>query len=66
MSVAKKCDICGSLYELYNKKFSEKNWNAIQLFNRDENDSYFSHPIRDICPKCQEELMKTVERLKGE
>lgn len=66
MSVAKKCDICGSLYELYNKRDSETNWNALILLNRSENDNHFSHPIRDICPKCQKEIMKTIKRLKGE
>lgn len=66
MAVAKKCDICGALYELYNMKNSEKNWNAVQFYNRDMVDSHFSHGIKDICPDCQKAIGEVVEKLKGE
>lgn len=66
MSVAKKCDICGALYELYNIKNSEKNWNAIRFYNRDWNDRHFQHGILDICPECQKAISDLMKVRKGE
>lgn len=66
MAVAKKCDVCGKLYELYNMKKSAKNWNAIQFYNRDENNKYFCHGILDICPECQKAISDLMKARKGE
>lgn len=61
MAVAKKCDICGALYEIYNIKKSEKDWNSVQLYNKDAVNNYYSHGIRDICPECKAAIDKAVE-----
>lgn len=36
MADARKCDICGALYEIYNVEKSEKHWNSIGFFNLGE------------------------------
>lgn len=36
MAIAKKCDICGSFYENYNMKDSEKNPKGFMLVNLDD------------------------------
>ena len=46
MAAAKKCDICGKLYEEYNFKQSKYNFNGFMLLNIDYG------PTCDCCPKC--------------
>lgn len=56
MSIAKKCDRCGKLYEEYNIKKSETDTNGMMLLNIDNKMSYFSHKTMDLCPECMETL----------
>ena len=56
MSVAKKCDRCGKLYEEYNVKNDEKKANGISFLNIDSKEEAFGHAYHDLCPECMEEL----------
>lgn len=66
MAVAKKCDICGSFYENYNMKDSEKNPNGFMLVNLDDKRKYFVHNAKDCCPNCMASILAYIETLKGE
>lgn len=63
---AKKCDICGTLYESYNTK---QNCNAINGYipiNLDDDGRYYSHGEKDLCPECLDAFTKLAKELKGE
>lgn len=52
MSIARKCDMCGKLYEEYNTEKDEKNPNGIMFLNIVTPGSYFKHGEIDCCPEC--------------
>lgn len=59
MSVCKKCDRCGSMYENYNyPKHDDENFNGI-LFAAitDTSDKYINHGLKDLCPECMKSFM---------
>ena len=56
MSIAKKCDRCGKMYDQYNVKDSEANPNGIRLLNIDGRQQCFSHKLIDLCPDCMKQL----------
>ena len=59
MSVCKKCDRCGSMYENYNyPKHDDENFNGI-LFAAitDTSDRYVSHGLKDLCPECMKSFI---------
>lgn len=57
MSIAKKCDRCGRLYEQYNYKNDTKKINGLMTLNIDSGQHYFSHGPYDLCPECGKEFM---------
>lgn len=56
MSMIKKCDRCGVMYELYNVNSSEKKPNGFVFANIDGQMKYYSHNPKDLCPECMEEF----------
>lgn len=56
MSIAKKCDRCGKMYDQYNVKDSEANPNGIRLLNIDGRQQCFAHKLIDLCPDCMKQL----------
>lgn len=67
MAIAKKCDICGALYELYNTKNSVDKTNGIMFVNIDEHSKYYSHAAEDCCPSCMDSIKQHINTLrKGE
>ena len=64
MALAKKCDICGKLYEVYNFGKSSNKPNGFMLLNIDSTMNYFKGPVRDCCPECMNSIMKHIESLK--
>ena len=53
MSLAKKCDRCGNLYESKNMDICGVIANGLSLIYRDErNSKAFSHKYFDLCPEC--------------
>ena len=53
MSLAKKCDRCGNLYEPKDMGVCGAIVNGLSLINRDEQNSRaFSRKYFDLCPEC--------------
>lgn len=65
MSTAKKCDICGTLYESYNIKHDKKNTNGIMFLNIDDQQKYFPNDMIDCCQKCMEAIRLNIDILKN-
>lgn len=54
--IAKKCDICGKLYELYDMSSNKEKFNAIIPINIDGNGKYWTHSHIDLCPQCRDAI----------
>lgn len=63
MSIAKKCDVCGKLYEPYNTSNTKDNPNGIMFLNIDNAQKYFSHKAMDCCPDCISKIKKMLKML---
>lgn len=68
MSICKKCDRCGNMYENYNyPKHDNENFNGIVFAAITErSDGYASHGLKDLCPKCMESFMNWFNRKEEE
>lgn len=64
MSIAKKCDICGELYEPYNTKNNAENTNGLKFLNIDKHMGYFEHDPIDLCPTCMKSIREHIAYLK--
>lgn len=62
MAIAKKCDRCGTLYDLYNIKDNAESINGFQTLNIDESQQYCCHGPYDLCPSCSTELIDWFNR----
>ena len=65
MAIAKKCDICGKLYERYNERENQNKPNGFRLMSIDENKKYYAYKVTDCCPDCMESILQHIERLGG-
>ena len=63
MAQAKKCDICGSFYNLYNTRRDSENVNGFVLLNIDAEGSYFKHDSVDCCPTCMDSIKAYIKEL---
>lgn len=63
MSLAKKCDICGKLYEQYNTRKDKDNINGLLFLNIDMQQHYYSHGVTDCCPECMEAIKDFIVEL---
>lgn len=63
MATAKKCDVCGRLYEIYNDKNDKKKVNGLMFLNVDARRQYFSHEVVDCCPQCMFSIKNHIELL---
>ena len=63
MAAAKKCDICGKLYEEYNVKQSKNNFNGFMLLNIDCKGDYSDGPAVDCCPECMKSILEHIDSL---
>lgn len=66
MALAKKCDICGKLYESYNTKNNTNEVNGYMLVNIDELGKYYSHHVVDCCPNCMDSIINHLKILKNQ
>ena len=66
MAIAKKCDICGKLYELYNVRCDSEKVNGLMFLNLDSKNQYFTHNTIDCCPECMKSIQDHIDSLKGE
>ena len=67
MSLAKKCDICGKLYEPYTTECDFRGVNGIVLVFIDEEGEYGTPPdtATDCCPGCMKAIMHFIDRLRN-
>ena len=67
MSLAKKCDVCGNLYEGYGVKLHDGNSRAVNgiiLVHVDEEGMYGTpDDATDCCPLCMEKILKLLKEL---
>lgn len=56
MSLAKKCDRCGKLYEIYKVKGSNKDFNGVATIEILNNRNYQGKDILDLCSECRDSL----------
>ena len=61
MSMAKKCDICGKLYENYNFRCNKEKVNGFRFLNIIGESHYYEHEIVDCCPECIDAIKKAIE-----
>lgn len=64
MSIAKKCDVCGKLYEPYNTRYTEDNPNGVMFVNIVNDQKYFSHKAIDCCQSCMSRLQAYIKYIK--
>lgn len=67
MSMAKKCDICGELYEDYgrNSRGSSEKPNSLMLTCRDyNNDNYMRMEFYDCCPNCMKHIQTLIDSIR--
>lgn len=64
MSLAKKCDICGKLYEAYNFRKNQNKPSGIMLLNVCKDNSYFQSDVIDCCPECMHVITEVIKNLK--
>ena len=64
MALAKKCDICGKLYETYNFRKNQNKPSGIMLVNVCAGDEYFSGDVIDCCPECMNTITDAINGLK--
>ena len=64
MALAKKCDICGKLYETYNFRKNQNKPSGIMLVNVCAGDEYFSLDVIDCCPECMNTITDAINGLK--
>ena len=66
MAIAKKCDICGKLYERYNELEDQNKPNRFRLIALMRTKKYYVYKVTDCCPDCMESILQHIERLRGE
>lgn len=72
MARARKCDICGRLYETYNTTGNKNKPNGIMFVSVTDADTYsrvtmdsYIDPIIDCCPDCIESIKSHVSALRS-
>lgn len=58
MGVAKKCDICGKLYEIYDTNNNKENFNGLVPINMDKDGKIWFHGHIDLCRECRDAVKK--------
>lgn len=64
MASAKKCDICGALYEAYNHDWIGNKPNGIALVSIKYDYAYSENTLLDCCPDCMRSIQDFVKSLK--
>ena len=65
MAIAKKCDICGKMYDSYNMRADKKNTNGIMFLNIDNCQKYYTGDVMDCCPNCMAAIRLNIDILKN-
>ena len=61
MAIARKCDRCGKLYDIYDTKDDRLKPNAIIFTSKDTDDRHWSRPVIDLCPECRDDAIEWFE-----
>ena len=65
MSSAKKCDICGRLYEIYDARGDDESRpNGMRFVTFGHHGVVKNWPAKDCCPSCMDYIISTVSKLK--
>ena len=64
MALAKKCDICGKLYETYNFRKNQFKPSGIIFVNVCADDTYYSGNVIDCCPECMNTITDAIKSLR--
>ena len=64
MALAKKCDICGKLYETYNSKDNQLKPSGVMFVNVCADDTYYSGNVTDCCPECMNTITDAINSLR--
>ena len=62
MAVARKCDVCGKLFEMRRKQGLLIR-DYIDIGTLTDNHNWLSHDDLDLCPECMGHVMKTLYSL---
>lgn len=67
MSIAKKCDICGKLYEPYKVKIDDREVNSFVFVNNVDEEGFYVVPDKayDCCPECIKRIANYVDELRN-
>lgn len=67
MSLAKKCDICGKLYEHYTTEYDFRSVNGLIIVFVEEDGEYGTPPdtATDCCPECMKAIIHYIDGLKN-
>ena len=65
MAMAKKCDICGKLYEIYNVDKDADNVNGLTYLNIDAKGDYYKNKVIDCCPECMKSIKNHIDMLRN-
>lgn len=67
MALAKKCDVCGKLYEHYGKRDTDPNGIMIVHINERHTDYCKIKPdaLLDCCPECLNSILEHINKLKN-
>ena len=60
MAQAKKCDICGALYEFYTVSYGKTGINGIGLSRISEDNRFTKIKVLDCCPTCMDTVMNVL------
>lgn len=63
MALAKKCDICGKLYETYNFRKNQNKPSGIMLVNVCTDGDYYQGDVCDCCPECMRAITEVIRSL---
>lgn len=65
MSMAKKCDLCGEFYDVYNAKGDGEHYNSLILTSINIYDVIIDgSDYVECCPKCMNTITQMLESLK--
>jgi len=64
MAAAKKCDVCGKFYDVYNHKQDPNNPNGIMFVNIDGKGDYYRGTPTDLCPSCLTHVKSFIAQLR--
>ena len=63
MANAKKCDICGKLYEKYNARYADNGYNTIKLSKNNLDGDTIDEDLLDCCPNCMNAILDCIKSL---